>query len=389
MQHTLKISVTPRRSAYSIKVGFGLLEKAGSWARKALGKQAERIAIISDENVFGYYGQPVTNSLITAGFAPFTHFVRGGERRKDLKAVEQILDFLSENGITRTDAVLAIGGGVVGDIAGFAAAVHLRGVRCLNVPTTLLAMLDSSVGGKTGVNSKFGKNLIGAFHQPAGVLIDPSTLTTLPGRELTAGFCEAIKQGAVSGRRLLDSTADILAAFPEGRFADWLEKSRSRSQISYLIAAHIAFKADIVAGDERESSKRTDARSRKILNFGHTLAHALEKVTGYKYLRHGEAVGYGILFAAELSKSLALCSEKDVKLLNDVVHRAGILPSLADIDEKEVFEAFKFDKKHAAGSLQMVLLKGIGRPVIVADNDIPKKTVQKVLKRLINESSRT
>jgi 3-dehydroquinate synthase len=156
-------------------------------------------------------------------------------------------------------------------------------------------------------------------------------------------------------------------------------------QISDLINAQVAFKAQIVAGDERESSSRVDGKSRKILNFGHTLAHALEKVTDYKYFKHGEAVGYGILFAAELSKSLALIDEKSVNLLYDVVHRAGDLPPLAGIDPQEVFEAFKFDKKQLSGSLQMILLKGIGKPVIRTEKDISPVTVKTVLKKLLRK----
>src|SRR5258706_956218 len=248
------------------------------------------------------------------------------------------------------------------------------------VPTTLLAMIDSSVGGKTGVNSAFGKNLTGAFHQPRGVLIDTFVLKTLPVRELTAGFCEAIKQGAISSKKLLNQTGNFLAAYPPGEIASFGDHKKFQKQMQDLIAAQVGFKATIVAGDERESSVRKDARSRKILNFGHTLAHALEKVTDYKYFKHGEAVGYGIMFAAELSKSLALCDEKGVKLLNDVVHRAGSLPPLANIDRQEVLEAFRFDKKHLSGSLQMVLLKGIGKPVIVTERDIPRSSIQTALK---------
>ncbi|MEQ1923290.1 MAG: 3-dehydroquinate synthase family protein, partial [Pyrinomonadaceae bacterium] len=293
----------------------------------------------------------------------------------------------SDAGLSRSDAVVALGGGVVGDHAGFASAVYLRGISFLQIPTTLLAMIDSSVGGKTGVNSPAGKNLIGAFHQPNGVLIDTATLHTLPARELTAGFCEAIKHGAVSGKALLKQTDKFLTDFPIKDFSRHQSNNNFRSQISNLISDDIAFKASIVAGDERESSSRLDVKSRKILNFGHTLAHALEKVTDYKYLRHGEAVGYGILFAAELSKSLALIDEKGIKLLYDVLRRVGPLPPLTNIEAQEVFEAFRFDKKNLSGSLQMVLLKGIGKPVIRTQTDIPLSTIKSVLKKLLVKSA--
>jgi 3-dehydroquinate synthase len=385
MPHSLKISVPSNSSEYKIVIGHGLLERSGTWVRNSLSKQTRRVAVISDDNVFGHYGDEFIRGFTAPDLKLYIYLIKGGERRKDLKTVTEILDFLSTSGISRGDAVIALGGGVVGDISGFAAAVHLRGISFLNIPTTLLSMVDASIGGKTGVNSKYGKNLIGAFHQPSGVLIDPSTLKTLPERELTAGLCEMIKQGAISGHALLNKTRDLLEWFPKARFRENYHSQIFRSHLSSMIVAHIAFKAGIVAGDQHEVSGRVDAKSRKILNFGHTLAHALEKVTGYTKLRHGEAVGYGILFAAELSKSLALCSEKDVELLNDVVHRVGTLPSLANIDRQEVFEAFKTDKKHSAGSLQMVLLKGIGKPVIVAENEIPRSTIHKVLKRLLTE----
>ena len=369
--HSIDVSSSSSSEGYQIVVGDGLLANCGQWARKTLARDVNRIALVSDEKVFAIYGKEVETRLAGTGFAISHFLLKGGESRKDLRSVERLLELFNQNGITRTDSVVALGGGVVGDISGFATAIHLRGIPFLNIPTTLLAMVDASVGGKTGVNSAFGKNLIGAFYPPRGVLVDTATLQTLPPREMTAGSCEAIKQGAVGGRKLLNQTSDLLST------------SQPRPVLPDLIAAHIAFKAQIVSGDERESTKRSDARSRKILNFGHTLAHALEKVTGYKYLRHGEAVGYGIMFAAELSKSLALCAEKDVKLLNDVVHRAGRLPSLANIDINQVQEAFRFDKKHASDSLQFVLLKAIGKPVIVSSVDIPPSKITKALQTVL------
>jgi 3-dehydroquinate synthase len=350
-----------------------------------LGKDAAKIVIVSNPIVFKLYGNRTEASLRAAGFEVSHFLMKDGERHKSLRSAESTLKFFSEKRIARTDAVVALGGGVVGDLAGFASAVYLRGIPFLQIPTTLLAMIDSSVGGKTGVNSAFGKNLIGAFHQPKGVLIDTATLKTLPTRELTAGFCEAVKQAAIGNKKLLTQTGDFLAAFPPNEIDQSVDDENFKSQISDLIFAQIAFKAEIVAGDERESSARIDKRSRKILNFGHTLAHALEKVTDYKYFKHGEAVGYGILFAAELSKSLALCGEKDVKLLNDVLHRAGPLLRLANIDAQAVFGAFRYDKKHLAGGLQMVLIKGIGKPVIVSEKDLPPTIILKTLKDLLHK----
>lgn len=379
----VKIDFSAPSASYTGKISHDLLAGCGKWARKCLGKDAVEIVVVSNPTIFKLYGRQVVESLASADFA-VTHFLmKDGERYKNMRSTEAALRSFSEAGLSRTDAVVALGGGVVGDLAGFASSIYLRGIPFLQIPTTLLAMIDSSVGGKTGVNSTAGKNLIGAFHQPQGVLIDTTTLQTLPARELTAGFCEAIKHGAIGGKALLKQTNEFLSDFPIAKFADHQNNKNFRSEISNLISANVAFKAAIVAGDERESSNRRDAKSRKILNFGHTLAHALEKVTDYKYLRHGEAVGYGILFAAELSKSLALIDEKDIKLLYDVVHRVGVLPPLANIDSQEVFEAFRFDKKHLSGSLQMVLLKGIGKPVIRIQTDIPLSTIKSVLKKLL------
>jgi 3-dehydroquinate synthase len=376
---TLTISTTSTATNYGIQISPGALGLTAQWARHCLRRRAKKIVVVSNRKVFGLYGALVMNSLAEAGFDATTFFMGDGERYKTVRTAESALRAFSHAGLSRTDAVVALGGGVVGDLAGFAAAIYLRGISFLQVPTTLLAMVDSSVGGKTGVNSEFGKNLVGAFHQPSGVLIDPAVLSTLPPRELTAGFCEMIKQGAVGGRALLKKTADFLSLYNMSSFRMHRDDKEFRSLIAGLIAEHVRFKAGIVRGDERESAGKTGPRSRKILNFGHTLAHALEKVTNYRYLRHGEAVGYGVLFAAEVSKSLALCGEKDVKLLYDVVHSVGPLPPLAGIGVKELFRAFSFDKKNISGSLQMVLLRGIGRPVIVSDRDLPAYHLNKVL----------
>lgn len=385
--HTLEINFSKESAGYEIQVGHGLLGKCGKWARRVLGSGTGRVVLISNPTVFKLYGEAVHDSFVTAGFGVEIFLMKDGERYKSLKTAESALKFISELRLSRTDAVVALGGGVVGDMAGFASAIYLRGIDFLQIPTTLLSMIDSSVGGKTGVNSAFGKNLIGSFHQPKGVLVDIDTLRTLPTREITAGFCEAIKQGAIGGRKLLNQMGKFLVQYSLQDFPVNSNTVEFQTALSELIASQIGFKASVVAGDERESQTRRDSKSRKILNFGHTLAHALEKVTDYKYFKHGEAVGYGILFAAELSKSLALCDEKDVKLLNDVVQAAGTLPRLKNIDEVEVFEAFKFDKKHLSGSLQMILLKGIGRPVILTDREIPQKSFQRVLNKFLQEWS--
>jgi len=353
---TVKIKTNQRPGAYEVRIGAGLLENAGEWAAEVSPQKPGRAAIISNKKVFGLYGGFVEKSLLNAGFHPNVHLIGDGERFKNLKTLENTLQILSEAKLARTDTVIALGGGVVGDLAGFAASIYLRGIGFLQIPTTMLSMIDSSVGGKTGVNSSFGKNLIGSFYQPHGVLVDTETLRTLPVRELTAGLCEAVKQGAIGGRRLFDNISGFLDDFQGGNLGD--------KELSAMLAGQISFKARIVAGDERESANRTDAASRKILNFGHTFGHALEKVTNYRYFRHGEAVGHGIRFAAALSKNLGLLEPDEVNLLNDVVRRVGILPSLENIDPREVFATFKYDKKLINDSLHWVLLEEVGRPLI-------------------------
>jgi len=370
------ITLPASESSYIISIGGGSLESVGKCARSFVGKDARKAFIISNPTVSNLYGETVAASLADSGFELSSLLIKDGEKYKTLRTAESALAAFSSADITRTDVVIALGGGVVGDLAGFAAAIYLRGIRFIQVPTTLLAMIDSSVGGKAGVNTAFGKNLTGAFHQPGGVLIDPNVLSTLPSRELTAGFCEMVKHGALAGRELLEQTRDFVTRFGRGPAVG------TEREMSALIKANVEFKASIVASDERESSKRRDNRSRKILNFGHTLAHALEKVTNYSYFRHGEAVGYGILFAAELSKNLALCDEKDVNLLRDVVQHVGVLPPLSGIGPEEVLAAFRSDKKVIGGELQMVLLKGIGRPVIVSERDIPYTLTKKTLYEL-------
>ncbi|MBK9768619.1 MAG: 3-dehydroquinate synthase [Chloracidobacterium sp.] len=379
----IKIETTEEQHRYNISVGSNTLSSSGKWAQKCLGHSAQRVVIVSNDKVFGLYGETVERSLADAGFAVTVWKMRDGERFKDLRSLDAALDSFAAAGLTRTDAVVALGGGVVGDLAGFAASIYLRGISFLQIPTTLLAMIDSSVGGKTGINSKFGKNTIGAFYQPKGVLIDPDLLATLDRREMTAGFCEAIKQGAIGSIDILGKVEALLEKFPIEHLSDHFGDPKYRRSLAAIVADQVAFKAGIVSGDQRESAARRDRRSRKILNFGHTLAHALEKVTDYKYFRHGEAVGYGIIYAAELSKELALSDENVVKLLNDVVHRSGTLPKLDNIDPKLVIEAFRFDKKQVAGSLQMVLLQGIGKPVIISGDDIPLSAHLSALKRLI------
>ena len=356
-------------AGYEVRVGGGVLGRLGEVARESLGGRARRVAVVSNARVFRLYGGDAIRSLRAAGFEVASWLMGEGERFKTLRTAERALSFLSEAGVERSDAVVALGGGVVGDLAGFAAAVYLRGVAFVQVPTTLLAQFDSSVGGKTGVNTSASKNLVGAFHQPRAVLVDTRTLRTLPRRELTAGWCEAVKQGAVGDRKLFERTRRFLAG---GAAAEGVERER---ELAGIVAAQCAFKAKIVAGDERESVTRTDSRSRRVLNFGHTVGHALEAATLYRRLRHGEAVGYGMLAASEISVRLGLLGAGELEYLREAVRLAGRLPRADDLDPAAIASALGADKKSVGGHVQWVLLEGLGRARIVDGREVPRRLV--------------
>ncbi|MDX6383610.1 MAG: 3-dehydroquinate synthase [Blastocatellia bacterium] len=370
---TVAVRLPGRPKKYQIKIGGGLLSLLGSEARLALGPDARRLALISNPTVFELYGKRTLHSLKGRGFQIAQWLMPEGERHKSLRSWQQALEFLSRSGLERNDAVVALGGGVVGDLAGFAAATYLRGLAFIQVPTTLLAQIDASVGGKTGINLAAGKNLVGAFHQPHLVLIDTETLGTLPRREMTAGWCEAIKQGAVGSRRLFDQTCRLLGG---AKFDD----EEIPAEVSATIAAHCRFKAMIVAGDEREEVGRDDRRSRKILNFGHTTAHALEKLTNYKRFRHGEAVGYGMLVAGEISKNIGMLGSDELESLREAVRLCGPLPPAKDLSIDEIVAAMKGDKKSFAGVTRWVLLEKIGRAHILDASRIDKRILRASLK---------
>lgn len=371
---------------YDIEIGAGLLSRLGVVARARLSPKAGRVAVVSNARVFGLYGGRVVESLRAEGFE-VSHWLMGdGERFKSFRTAERALAFLSESKIERSDAVIALGGGVVGDLAGFAAALHLRGVDFIQAPTTLLAQIDSSVGGKTGVNTRAGKNIAGVFHQPSAVVIDTDTLKTLPPRELTAGWCEAIKQGAVGDRRLFERTVKFLSEGARANVEDGRVRTREESrerELASLVAAQCAFKARIVAGDEREDVSREDSRSRRVLNFGHTVGHALEALTKYRRFRHGEAVGYGMLAAAEISKRLELIGASELESLRGAVGLAGPLPRASDLDADEVGRALRSDKKAVGGSVRWVLLEGLGRARIVDGREVPARVVRDSIRAAI------
>lgn len=365
--HRLEISVNQEARTSEINIGQGIRRDLGNLLPL---KAPRRVGIISNRRVFGLYGREVTRSLKAAGFRPLNWLMPEGERYKSFSVLQQAVTFLAENRFERNDLVLALGGGVVGDLAGFSAAVYLRGLPLAQVPTTLLSQIDSSVGGKTGINLPVGKNLVGAFHQPAAVFIDTETLSSLPPRELVSGFCEMVKQSLIADQTLFDMTVSCLKKQDSER-----EFLRTR-EFADLIAAQCRFKASIVANDERESANRSDAKSRRVLNFGHTTAHALETITRYRVFRHGEAVGYGMLVAGELSRNLGLIDAGELELLRDAVHLCGPLPRADNLDINQIIRALKHDKKSVGGQINWVLLEGVGSPKIVSGELISAKSLR-------------
>jgi 3-dehydroquinate synthase len=379
--HRVRVTFGAQAREYEIKIGPGALGSLGREARRCLGPMSRRAVLISNPRVFDLYGASAVESLRAHRFLVSHWLIGDGERYKSLSTLAKALAFLSGTGLERNDVVVALGGGVVGDLAGFAAAVYLRGIPYIQAPTTLLAQIDSSVGGKTGVNLASGKNLVGAFHQPRAVIIDTQALTTLPPRELTSGWCEMVKNGAVGARQLFQQTTEVLGSLSKK------PNALGSRQVELLIASQCTFKASIVARDEREAPGRTDRFSRRILNFGHTVGHALEAVTRYRRFRHGEAVGYGMLVAGEMSKLLGLLGAPELELLREAVRLCGPLPAAVDLDLRAIIAALRRDKKSVAGQVQWVLLERIGKARIVSGADINPELLRAALSRVVGNST--
>ena len=347
--------------SYDIHIGAGLLRSCAPFLSPLLKRPF--VAIVTDENVAQAHLESLTQTLDSAGISHVTKIMPPGEASKSFTGLETLVDWLLDNKVERQDMVIALGGGVIGDLTGFAASTLRRGVRFTQIPTTLLAQVDSSVGGKTGINVPQGKNLVGAFHQPSLVLADLDVLQTLPDREFRAGYAEIVKYAAICDRP----------------FFDWLEsnldalKSRDSQALSYAIAKSCQTKADIVAQDEKEHGARA------LLNLGHTFAHAYENLTGYSdNLLHGEAVGLGMAQAARLSVDLGLCPEKDAQALVNHLASAGLPISQTDVkggpfEAINLVNAMAQDKKVSQGVMTFILMKAIGKAFIT--NDVSAKQI--------------
>jgi 3-dehydroquinate synthase len=330
-----------------IKIAPGLLQKlGGECARLKLG---DRCAIITDTNVGKRFAKPAYESLVKAGFEPSLIVVPAGETAKSLQTVQTCCDQLASHRLERKSFIVALGGGVVGDLAGFVAATYLRGIPFVQVPTTLLAQVDSSVGGKTGVNLKAGKNLVGAFYQPQLVLCDLDALKTLPKREFVSGLAEVIKYGIIYDAKLFAQLERNLPKLLQ----------RDASTLAAVIARCCEIKADVVGQDETESGLRA------ILNFGHTIGHAIENSSGYGKFLHGEAIAIGQVAAAKLSQKILSLPLGDVARIEKLFARAG-LPvkiKLNLVQRKKLFAAMKLDKKVSGGEIKFVLAEKIGKVV--------------------------
>jgi 3-dehydroquinate synthase len=339
------ISVQLGDRSYAIKIAPGLLKQlGGECARLKLG---DRCAIITDTNVGKKFAKPVYESLLKAGFEPVLITVPAGETAKSLKSVQSCYDQLALHKLERKSFIVALGGGVVGDLAGFVAATYLRGIPFVQVPTTLLAQVDSSVGGKTGVNLTAGKNLVGAFYQPKLVLCDLATLKTLPEREFRAGLAEVIKYGIIADAKLFAQLERVLPKILK----------RDENILAPVIARCCQIKAEVVAKDETEDGLRA------ILNFGHTIGHAIENSSGYGKFLHGEAISIGQVAAAKLSRKILSLFARDVERITDLFKRAG-LPVAIKLNlgqRKKLFAAMMLDKKVSGGEIKFVLAKKIGR----------------------------
>jgi len=350
--------------SYRILVGEGLLPRLGAECRRL--QLGARCAVISDANVAPRFGPAAEKSLRAAGFEPVAITVSAGETAKRLATVQRCHDQLAGHRLERKSFIVALGGGVVGDLAGFVAATYLRGIAFVQVPTTLLAQVDSSVGGKTGVNLRAGKNLVGAFHQPRMVLCDLDVLRTLPDREFRAGLAEVIKYGIICDAALFKQLERDLPKI----------LMRDPKVLSAVIARCCEIKAEVVSQDETEGGRRA------ILNFGHTIGHAIETISGYGKYLHGEAISIGQVAAARLSSGLLGLPAEDAARITQLFERAG-LPvqiKLSPAQRVKLFAAMQLDKKVSGGAIKFVLAERIGQ--VRWGRAVPEAAVHRVLDTL-------
>ena len=356
-------TVTHSGGSYPVVVGSGVLSQLGTLLAE-MGAVAPAY-IISDENVFRTYGRQAQRSLEESGIAAHCYIIPPGEESKSLALAEDIYAWLAEVKAERGQTIVALGGGVVGDLGGFAAATFLRGMRFVQVPTSMAAMVDASIGGKVAVNLPQGKNLVGAFYQPSMVLADIDTLATLGQRELSEGWAEAIKHGLILDAELFDlfeEYAEELLSLNGGMATDVIKRS-------------VAIKAQVVTDDERETLGR-----RILLNYGHTIGHALEAASGYGQYLHGEAVSVGMMGAIRISRELGMVPEELVTRQRRLLERFSLPTSASGVDHELILDIMTHDKKTESGFIKWVLLEGIGKSVV--RRDVPPSLVEETVREL-------
>src|SRR5215831_7391494 len=349
MQVVKRIPVRLKSNGYNVLVGRGLLQRAGREIRRHLPSAASRVFVVTSPNVRRHWGDALEKSLGQAKLQYAILEMNDGEPAKRLESVEQLAERMVAAGADRKSLVVAFGGGVVGDCAGFLAAIFLRGIPVVQLPTTLLAQVDASIGGKTGVNLRGGKNLLGAFHQPKAVLVDPEVLSTLDEREFRAGLFESLKCGVIRDKALFD----FMRRHPQKALG------RDRKSLERIITDSIRVKAVVVAADEKESDLR------RILNFGHTVGHAIEAATQYKQLLHGEAVAWGMIAASTIACDSGVCSPETAEEIVTAVEAFGPLPQ-PNFATQEVLSRLSADKKTVGGAVHFVLPIKIGKTKIAA-----------------------
>ena len=360
-----KIQVNLPQDSYEIAIATNSLEQLGRAMKQLnVGKKA---LVVSNPEIFGHYGDICVRSLETAGFETCTHLIPPGEEHKHLQSIQQVYDTAYTNHLERSSTFVALGGGVVGDMTGFAAATWLRGVNFVQVPTTLLAIVDASVGGKTGVNHPQGKNLIGAFYQPKLVAIDPAALKTLPLREFRAGMAEVIKYGIIWDR-------DLFSKLEHYSDLDRLDKIDAKL-LETIITRSCQAKADVVSQDEKEAGLRA------ILNYGHTIGHAVESLTHYKQFVHGEAVGIGMVAAGKIALEMGLWTEAEAQRQDALITKAGLPTEIPpELAIEDILETIKSDKKVKAGKVRFILPTEIGKAVI--SNRVTPEIITKALSKV-------
>ena len=363
--HSQQVAVALGDRSYDIHIGAGLFNEPSLWLSHCKGK---KVAIVSNTTVAPLYSAALSAQLKAAGKTVIEVVLPDGEAYKDWSCIAQIMDALLQNQCGRSTTLIALGGGVIGDMTGFAASIYMRGIPFIQIPTTLLSQVDSSVGGQTGINHPLGKNMIGSFYQPQVVVIDTNTLNTLPDRELSAGLAEVLKHGLIRDANYLDWTVRNMSAI----------RAREPAALIEVVKRSVEIKAEVVGQDEREAGLRA------ILNFGHTFGHAIEAGMGYGNWLHGEAVGAGMVLASATSLALGYLTAEAHAANTAAIAAAGLPITPPDLGVAQYQQLMAVDKKAGDSGLQFILLKAIGEAVI---QTVPDEILQSVLQTTVAQKA--